>query len=284
MTDIRPAPRAAVELRRRVVSGVVMIAAALLAALLGGLVFAVFWTAAGIAVGVEWAWLAASEPRARRWSARFVAVTLGAGGALVALSSILSIAPWMVVAVLCFGAAAAAIAAYPAWVAAFGALYGAAVFIGAIVLRRDPADGLLAVFWLFAVVWATDIVAYFTGRAFGGPKLAPRISPNKTWSGALGGALAGTAAGTAVAACGGVAALLPVAIVSLAASVASEFGDLFESGAKRAFGAKDSSQLIPGHGGLMDRLDGFLVAATLAAIIGLTRGGFDAAGQGLLRW
>ncbi|GLK69515.1 phosphatidate cytidylyltransferase [Hansschlegelia plantiphila] len=284
MTDIRPTPGAAAELRRRVVSGVVMIAAALLAALLGGLVFAVFWTAAGIAVGVEWAWLAASEPRARRWSARLVAVTLGAAGALVALSSILSIDPWVVVAVLCFGAAAAAIAAYPAWVAVFGAPYGAAVFIGAIVLRRDPADGLLAVFWLFAVVWATDIVAYFTGRALGGPKLAPRISPNKTWSGAFGGALAGTAAGTAVAACGGVAALLPVAIVSLAASVASEFGDLFESGAKRAFGAKDSSQLIPGHGGLMDRLDGFLVAATLAAIIGLTRGGFDAAGQGLLRW
>jgi len=272
------------ELVRRVLSGVVMIAAALLVARLGGILFAIFWTIAGVAVGVEWAWLSAPDPKARRRAAQTVALTLGIVGALVGLASYLTISLWVVAAALALGAAAAAVVARPVYLTAAAVPYGAAAFVGVILLRRDPLDGLLATLWLFAVVWATDIAAYFTGRALGGPKLAPRISPKKTWSGAVGGAAAAAAAGVAVAALGGVGNLWPVAAVALAAAILAELGDLFESGVKRAFGAKDSSQLIPGHGGLMDRLDGFLVAATFAAAVGVARGGLDAAGQGLLRW
>jgi phosphatidate cytidylyltransferase len=138
--------------------------------------------------------------------------------------------------------------------------------------------------FLFAVVWATDVAAYFAGRLIGGAKLCPAISPNKTWSGALAGVLAGTAAGVAVAVFGGIHPIAPIIIVSLLLSVAAQFGDLFESALKRRFGVKDASHAIPGHGGLMDRLDGFIAAALAAALIGLARGGIDGAAGGFLLW
>jgi phosphatidate cytidylyltransferase len=261
-----------------------MAVAALLVAWIGGPLFTIFWTLAGVAVGVEWAWLATPDPAARRLAATVSAASLGAAGALFGLASVPLVEPWLLAGVLAIGAAAVAIIARPAFGAGFAVLYGAAAFLGVIALRRDPQDGLLAVLWLFAVVWATDVAAYAAGRTFGGPKLAPSLSPKKTWSGAIGGAIGGVAAGLGVAAWGGASTLWPIAILALVAAVATEIGDLFESGAKRAFGAKDSSHLIPGHGGLMDRLDGFLVAATLLAGVGVARGGLDAAGQGLLRW
>jgi phosphatidate cytidylyltransferase len=111
-----------------------------------------------------------------------------------------------------------------------------------------------------------------------------RVSPKKTWSGALAGAAAAVLAGVAVARTAGLAGLVPVAVIALLLSVVAQAGDLFESALKRRFGAKDSSHLIPGHGGLMDRLDGFVTAALLAALIGLARGGFESPGRGLLVW
>ncbi|WP_309393930.1 phosphatidate cytidylyltransferase [Chelatococcus sambhunathii] len=278
------AGRRSSELAVRTASGVVMIAAALAAAWAGGLVFAAFWTLAGVAVGVEWAWLVASEPRERRLSAWIAAAFLLVAGVALWLGVYLPTAPFVALAIVVVGTVVVALAARPDRFAALAVPYGAAVFAGAILLRRDPQDGLLATLWLFAVVWGTDIAAFFAGRAFGGPKLAPRISPKKTWSGAIGGAIAAVAAGVGVAAWGGASNLWPVALIALACSVAVVVGDLVESGVKRVYGAKDSSKLIPGHGGLMDRLDGFLFAATLAAVVGVARGGFDAAGQGLLRW
>lgn len=284
MTDRQPAVRRPSELTLRVLSAAVMIAAALVAAYAGGLIFAAFWTLAGVAVAVEWAWLTAADPSARRWSGQIAAATLVFAGAALALSFYLFDAPIVVAAILVVGALGCAIAGRPVSATAVAVPYGAAVFVGVMLLRRDPADGLLATLWLFAVVWSTDVAAFFAGRAIGGPKLAPRLSPKKTWSGAIGGAVAAVAAGVAVAGLGGVQKLWPVAAVSLLAAVAAEVGDLFESGVKRVYGAKDSSRLIPGHGGLMDRLDGFLAAATFAAVIGVSRGGLDGAGQGLLRW
>ena len=169
------------------------------------------------------------------------------------------------------------------WIA-LGALYAGAMLAAPLVIRADATLGFIAMIFLFAVVWATDVAAYFAGRLIGGAKLCPAISPNKTWSGALAGVLAGTVAGVAVAVFGGIHPIAPIVIVSLLLSVAAQLGDLFESALKRRFGVKDASHAIPGHGGLMDRLDGFIAAALAAALIGLARGGIDGAAGGFLLW
>jgi phosphatidate cytidylyltransferase len=138
---------------------------------------------------------------------------------------------------------------------------------------------------LFAVVWVTDIAAYFAGRMIGGPKLWPRVSPKKTWSGAVVGTIAAVAAGLAVVAVVAGAQPWPaLAAVCLVLSIASQAGDLAESALKRRFGAKDAGKLILGHGGLMDRLDGFIAAAVVAALIGVARGDVSAPAAGLLIW
>ncbi len=170
-----------------------------------------------------------------------------------------------------------------------GVFYATALYFSVLVLRIGGQGegsaflGLVAILFLFAVVWASDVFAYFAGRTFGGPKLAPRISPNKTWSGFLGGIAGGMIAGYAVVAVAlpGQAGLYQVAL-ALALSLASIAGDLFESAFKRRFGVKDSGRLIPGHGGFMDRLDGFIFAVALAAVIGIARGGSGEAARGLL--
>jgi phosphatidate cytidylyltransferase len=138
--------------------------------------------------------------------------------------------------------------------------------------------------FLFAIVWSTDIVAYFVGRALGGPKLMPRVSPKKTWSGAIGGTVAAIVVAVAIAKAAALTGLFAIAMLAVVLSVFAQGGDLFESFLKRRFDAKDSSHLIPGHGGLMDRLDGFVTASVVAALIGLARGGFEAPGRGLLVW
>jgi phosphatidate cytidylyltransferase len=127
-------------------------------------------------------------------------------------------------------------------------------------------------------------VAYFLGRLIGGPKLLPRVSPKKTWSGAISGLLAAVLAAIAVAKAAELSGLYSIALVAAILSAVAQAGDLFESRLKRRFGAKDSSHLIPGHGGLMDRLDGFVLAAAVAAMIGVLRGGVEAPAHGLLMW
>jgi phosphatidate cytidylyltransferase len=169
------------------------------------------------------------------------------------------------------------------WMVA-GFAYASVLLLGPVILRRDPALGFDAILFLFAVVWATDIAAYFAGRAIGGPKLLPAVSPNKTWSGAAGGTLGGVAAGLLVCKFAGLDLAPMLVLVALLLSVASQAGDLVESAIKRHFGAKDASQIIPGHGGLMDRLDGFLTAVLAAVMVGMARGGLDGAAQGLLVW
>lgn len=165
-----------------------------------------------------------------------------------------------------------------------GFAYALIAFAAPVILRADHELGLAAIIWLFAVVWGSDIMAYFCGRTIGGPKLWPSVSPKKTWSGFIGGTVFAVAAGTGVAYAFGLTMLWPVAVVSLIAAVFSQGGDLFESALKRHFGVKDSGSLIPGHGGFMDRLDGFVVAGLFALCLGLWRGGFEAAGRGVLMW
>jgi phosphatidate cytidylyltransferase len=168
-----------------------------------------------------------------------------------------------------------------------GGVYAAVTFVAPATLRGlrpDQAYGFSAIVFLFAIVWITDIMGYAVGRAIGGRKLWPAVSPNKTWSGTIGAVVGALVAGLAVAAWDGMA-LAPIAILAMILSMVAQGGDLLESAIKRKFGAKDTSDLIPGHGGLMDRLDGFIAAALAAALIGAWRGGgFDGAARGLLVW
>jgi len=168
------------------------------------------------------------------------------------------------------------------WSAA-GYAYAAAALLASLLVRSDPVAGFSALMFILLVVWVTDIGGYIAGRGLGGPKLWPRVSPKKTWAGAIGG-FAGSlivAAGFALFGLGSWGALLALAGVL---SVVSQLGDLFESAVKRRFGVKDSSQIIPGHGGLLDRLDGYVAAVLFAAVVGLLRGGADGAGRGLMVW
>jgi phosphatidate cytidylyltransferase len=165
-----------------------------------------------------------------------------------------------------------------------GVIYAAATAFGPLVLRHQDLLGFQVVVWLFTVVWITDILAFLIGRSMGGPKLWRRVSPNKTWSGFCGGVICGTFAGCCVAYAVAVPHLEPVAVLSVLAALATQGGDLLESGLKRAFHVKDSGALIPGHGGVMDRLDGCIVAGALMATIGICRGGLDAAAAGVLIW
>jgi phosphatidate cytidylyltransferase len=169
------------------------------------------------------------------------------------------------------------------WIIA-GIGYAGIMLLAPLLLRGDEAYGFLAVLLLFAIVWTTDVLGYFAGRAFGGPKLLPAVSPKKTWSGAIAGTLGAMIVAVMAASFFGTFNRTAIAIIALLLSVVAQLGDLLESWVKRQFGAKDASRLIPGHGGVMDRLDGFWAAALLGCLIGLLRGGFDGAARGLLVW
>jgi phosphatidate cytidylyltransferase len=168
-----------------------------------------------------------------------------------------------------------------AW-ALVGLVYAALPAAALVFLRGDQALGAVAVIYLFAVAWSTDTASYAAGRLIGGPKLAPRISPQKTWSGFLAGALLPALVGIVFATLLKSGSAFRLALVSVGLAVACQMGDLLESWVKRRFGAKDSSQLIPGHGGFLDRIDGLLLAAVLASLIALREPA--APGRALLIW
>lgn len=266
------------ELILRVASALVLAPLAIVVAYVGGWPFDAFWGIGAVAILWEWTSFVAKERRGPIFTA--------GAAALVAAFAFTSLGqPGIAVAMVAVGAAIAAVLA-PAeqriWSAA-GVVYAGAL-IAPVLLRLDAGYGFLAVIFLFAVVWATDVLAYFAGRGFGGPKLWLRVSPKKTWSGAVGGAAGAMAAGLAAALIAGLGNVPAVILLAFCLSAASQAGDLLESAIKRRFDTKDASHLIPGHGGVMDRLDGFLAAALVAAIVGLMRGGADATARGLLLW
>ncbi|MCP4314511.1 MAG: phosphatidate cytidylyltransferase [Hyphomicrobiales bacterium] len=150
-----------------------------------------------------------------------------------------------------------------------GIVYAGFFGVAFAALRDSGEFGFAVVIFIFAVIWTTDIFAFFGGRRFGGPKLAPKVSPNKTWSGFLSGLAGGIIAGMIAAAILAGTGLGWVALLSAIVSVSGQMGDLFESGFKRRFGVKDSGSLIPGHGGVMDRVDSVVFAAFSAYIIGI---------------
>lgn len=253
------------ELRLRVLSALVLAAIVLSVTLLGGPVFRLVWVLVAGVVAYEWlAIVGARNPIAGGVGVVLAGFALGfaplSDPALAGVSAVLAFA----------GAVTTIRVEDRRALEACGVAYALCFALVTPALRQVPEIGLFLIGWTFAVVWFTDIAAYFTGRALGGPKLMPSVSPKKTWSGALGGALAGTAGGMAVWALMPVTAGLGFGVVlaiSLAASVVSQAGDLFESAIKRRFGTKDSSRLIPGHGGFLDRLDGYWAVLVFAGML-----------------
>ncbi len=254
------------ELGARVASALILAALALWVTAVGGWPLALFWLAAGIAILIEWTAMTRIEPR--------LPMQLLLGAALVALAGLafglLSFRFAGLIVILLGGSTMVLVKGGRSRIWALMGLASAAVIvIVPPLLRAHPQLGLVALIWMFAVVWATDTAAYFTGRRFGGPKLWPRVSPKKTWSGFGGGLAAGATAGVVVPLIATELGWSPpvgwpaIAAVSALASVVSQFGDLAESALKRRFGVKDAGQLIPGHGGVMDRLDGFWAVALL---------------------
>jgi phosphatidate cytidylyltransferase len=276
------APAAVVEqgsrnLLMRVMAALVLAPLAIAIAYAGGWLWAALVTLAAIGLYVEWLMIVGGA-REKRVVASGVAALAIAGFCLASGRLDAS----LVVLALGLGAVALLSPERRQWNAT-GFVYAAAAQLASILVRFDQTSGFAALMLVLLVVWVTDIGGYFAGRGLGGPKLWPRVSPKKTWAGAIGGFAASLviAAGAAALGAGKTGPLL---LLGAALSVASQLGDLFESAVKRRFGVKDSSHIIPGHGGLLDRLDGFVAAVVLAAIFGVLRGGVDGVGRGLMVW
>jgi phosphatidate cytidylyltransferase len=265
----------------RVASAAVLVPVVVAVAYVGGWPFLVLCVLGSAGILWEWTRLVANESDPRILSP-------GWAGLLAAAAFVGINKPGLAGTVLLIAAVLAGLAEVRGllerriW-AAGGVIYASVAFLGPALLRRDPELGFTAFLYLAVTVWMTDILAYVVGRTVGGPLLWPRVSPNKTWSGAAGGLAGGVAGGTLLAYASGLDGL-PAGIVAFVLSALAQAGDFFESAVKRRFNVKDTSRLIPGHGGLMDRLDGFLVAAFAALLIGILHHGTNAPARGLLVW
>ena len=262
------------ELRLRIISGVILAAIVLAATWYGGLGFRLLAAAIGLLVYYEWSTMTDLHGRDPQGNA------LGwLGLVLIAGATVMDASVYSMEVLAAFVVVAAVIVAVrqKSWWLPGGIFYSGLTVIALAEIRDDGLRGFVLMLFVFATVWATDIFAYFVGRAIGGPKLAPRISPGKTWSGAIGGAIAAVIVGTAIVWRYFLADGLWIPALALMLSICSQIGDLFESFVKRRFGVKDSSHLIPGHGGVMDRVDGLIFACfaafLLAIVISLTMGG-----------
>jgi phosphatidate cytidylyltransferase len=254
------------ELRLRILSGIVLAIVVLAATWFGGLAFRLLASAIGLLVYYEWSTITRMPETDFRANA-FGWLSVGIIALLVVFGIDEFALPVLIGATL-IGIVYALALRGSGWLAG-GIVYSGLTVISLAAIRGDTANGFAAMIFIFAVVWATDILAYFIGRAIGGPKLAPPISPGKTWSGAIGGAISAVIAGTLVHMIFFPLNGLWIPMIALVLSVFSQVGDLFESFIKRRFGVKDSSRLIPGHGGVMDRVDGLVFACFAAFLIAL---------------
>lgn len=253
------------ELRLRIISGIVMMAVALSALWFGGVAF---WALASLLAALmilEWATMA----QASRWQL-LLSVLAVAALMLSSLSfadpiKLATIADRLIAQTVDLTGLAAILVAVVTFRARLGAgvLYAVFPAVALIYLREQPSIGFALALWTLVIVWATDIGAYFAGRAIGGPKIAPSISPSKTWAGLAGGMVSALICGAAVASASGLAT--PFLIAGAPLAVAAQAGDFFESWLKRRSGVKDSGTLLPGHGGVLDRLDGVVPVALLVA-------------------
>jgi phosphatidate cytidylyltransferase len=280
VTEDKAAPAAASDSRNllmRIAVAAVLIPLAVAIAYAGGWLWTALVTLAAIGLFVEWLAIVGLAGAMR--------VTVPGVAALAVAGLCFAIGRLDAALIVLAAGFVAVVSIAPerrSWAAA-GFLYAAAAEIASVLVRLDPVKGFAALMFVLLIVWVTDSGGYFAGRGIGGPKLWPRVSPKKTWAGAAG----GFAASLAVA-CGFAAfdlgKISPLLMLSGVLSVVSQLGDLFESAVKRRFDVKDSGHIIPGHGGLMDRLDGFVAAVVVAALFGLLRGGADGVGRGLMVW
>jgi len=267
MTEIQDQPQDAGwrDLGIRTLTSALLIPAVLLDVWLGDTWFLILVALLAVMMAHEWTNIVHD-----RNSAQFTLhAAAGLCGAFLPLSLDVSatLVAIAVIAVASAGLAALQKRKMRIWVLV-GVPYVALPAMAFVILRGSTQAGMLTIMWLFSVVWAADICAYFAGRLIGGPKLAPRISPKKTWAGLFGAVAGGLAAGLAVGWAAGTPNLAVLAILGAALAVVEQLGDLFESALKRYYGVKDSGRLIPGHGGVLDRVDGLVAAAlVLAAIV-----------------
>lgn len=244
------------ELVQRTIAGLVLIGLAALELWLGGNALWALATLVGLLMMGEWTGLTNAQAH-RRFAQYALCVPLG-------LLSPLAAGPSLIVCVAFLGVFLVLLfSTRNMWLASGAAYVG--LPISALLWLRLQDQGLLLAFWGLSLVWATDIGAYFAGRSFGGPKVAPKISPNKTWSGLIGGMLGALVLGWALASYADLP--LHLALASPGLALVAQIGDFFESWLKRRAGVKDSGALIPGHGGVLDRLDGVVTALPLAALL-----------------
>ncbi len=266
------------ELLARIVSALIMAAFAIAAVVAGAWAFALLVIAAGLIVNWEWARMIRGNGHDP--------LALMHGAALLAIVVLAETARYLeATAVLGLAVVATVLMAYRKgkllWSLA-GLLYILLPAMALIWLRSDPGYGIPAIIFVLVIAWTADSAAYAGGRLIGGPKLAPRISPKKTWAGFASGMLFSGLVGVLAGIFIFNGTPIALGLVALVLALAGILGDLLESGVKRRFGTKDTSSLIPGHGGLLDRIDGLLIASLAAAAIGLRD--VAAPGQGLLLW
>lgn len=251
------------DLRVRTFSAMVLMPPAIIIAYLGGVFYTVGIALLGYLLAMEWCAMV-SRPDHRNLDR---ALSFGLALSVIAAG----IGYWTAAIGLLFGILVVAVAAAflvkgGRWLAA-GVGYSGLACLSLILLRQGDA-GTFLLLLLLTIVWSTDIAAYFVGRSIGGPKLWPAVSPKKTWSGSIGGLVFGVLAGVGLLMMFGVSPDGEVVLLTILLSMATQIGDLIESAFKRYFSVKDSGNLIPGHGGVLDRLDGLLLAAIVATLLG----------------
>lgn len=253
------------ELKLRIISSIILAILVLSITWIGGQTFTLLWAVAAILIMREFNRICSSQISFAQNISSFIALFLIIAAWLIGereTAIIIFIVGFVVLALWQF------MFARCIW-AACGLAYSALPFFAMSDLRSDNFNGLVVILLLYFCVWGADVFAYFAGRTIGGPKLAPKISPNKTWSGFIGSLVGALFLSYLVDIAAGFEPILIFFVIMLFAAIVSQLGDLMESSIKRKFDVKDSGTIIPGHGGVLDRVDGLVVAAVFLWLVSL---------------